>query len=133
MKIIEIRNLKKSYQGKPALRGVSFSVQKGTIHGFIGPNGAGKSTVIKSLMGGIIPDSGEIYLAGKKVSIDDYRNRKIGFMTEKVQFSNDLTVEEFIYLAGQIRQIPFRQVQNRLQKSELNEFRKKKCRELSTG
>ena len=60
MKVIEIKNLKKSYQGKFALHGVSFAVQRGTIHGFIGPNGAGKTTTIKSLMGGIIPSSGEI-------------------------------------------------------------------------
>jgi len=133
MKVIEIRNLKKSYQGKLALRGVSFSVQKGTIHGFIGPNGAGKSTTIKSLMGGIIPSAGEIYIFGKKNGEDEKVNQKIGYMFEKLDFSNNLTVEDFIYLAGPERNIPFQQVENRLQKSYLRNFRSKKCSELSTG
>ena len=133
MKVIEIRNLKKSYQGKFALRGVSFAVQRGTIHGFIGPNGAGKTTTIKSLMGGIIPSSGEIYITKKKRGEDENVNRKIGYMFEKLEFSNNLTVEDFIYLAGKERKIPFQQVESRLQKSDLRNFRTKKCSELSTG
>jgi ABC-type multidrug transport system ATPase subunit len=115
------------------LQGISFTVQRGTIHGFIGPNGAGKSTLIKSLMGGIIPNSGKIYLADRKGGGDEYINQKIGYMFEKVKFSDDLTVGDFIYLAGQARRIPLPQVENRLRKSDLNNHRKKKCQQLSTG
>ena len=65
--IIEIKKLKKSYQGKKVLRNISFSVQKGSIYGcFIGPNGAGKTTTLNCLMSGVKPNGGEIYLEGRK-------------------------------------------------------------------
>ena len=76
--VIEIRKIKKSYGNKVVLKDISFSVQKGSIHGFIGPNGAGKTTMIKSLMGGIIPSLGEIYIAKKKRGEDEYVNQKVG-------------------------------------------------------
>jgi ABC-type multidrug transport system ATPase subunit len=131
--VIEIRNLKKFYQGNAVLQDVSFFVKRGTIHGFIGPNGAGKTTVIKSLMGGIKTTFGEIYLEGRKINEDNYVNRKIGFMTEQAQFANDLTVEEFCQFAAKLRNIPKSKLENRLKHSDLNNFRRKKCRELSTG
>ena len=54
-------------------------------------------------------------------------------MFEKLDFSDNLRVEDFIYLAGEERKIPFQQVKNRLQKSDLWNFRQKKCSKLSTG
>lgn len=133
MEIIEIKDLKKAYGIKSVLKGISISVRKGTIHGFIGPNGAGKTTTIKSLMGAVIPDSGEIYITGKKRDKVEDINKKIGYMFEKLDFSNDLTVEEFIHLVGRERDISSKNVEEYLQKSELWNFKQKKCSELSTG
>src|ERR1041384_4695431 len=104
--IIEVRRLKKSYRGKTVLQSISFSVQKGSIHGFIGPNGAGKTTTLNCFTDGIKPNRGEIYLEGKKVGEDELINQKVGFMTEKAKFTEDLKVEDFIHLAGQARKIP---------------------------
>ena len=132
--IIEVRKLKKVYDGKTlVLRGISFSVKKGSIHGFIGPNGAGKTTTLNCLMSGVKPTAGEIYLKGKKVGEDELANRKIGFMTEPPEFTDNLSVEDFIHLTGELRNIPAQKVENRLRKSDLNAHRYKKCGELSTG
>src|SRR6185437_10975694 len=131
--IIEIKKLKKSYRGKIVLRNISFSVQKGSIHGFIGPNGAGKTTTLNCLMGGVKPNDGVIYLEGRKIGEDELVNQKIGFMTEQASFTEDLRVADFIHLAGQLRNIPPTQVENRLRQSDLNNHRYKKCGELSTG
>jgi len=131
--IIEIKKLKKSYRGKMVLQKISFSVQKGTIHGFIGPNGAGKTTTLNCLMSGVKSTGGEIYLEGRKIGEDELVNQKIGFMTEQAQFTEDLKVEDFIRLAGQLRNIPTQKVENRLRQSDLNNHRHKKCGELSTG
>src|SRR3954451_2029289 len=109
--VIEIKKLKKSYRGKLVLRNISFSVQKGSIHGFIGPNGAGKTTTLNCLMSGVKPNSGEIYLEDRKVGEDELVNQKIGFMTEQAQFTEDLRVEDFIHLAGQLRNIPIQKVE----------------------
>jgi ABC-2 type transport system ATP-binding protein len=131
--VIEIRNLKKSYQGKTALNEISFSVKKGTIHGFIGPNGAGKTTTLNCLIGGVKPNQGEIYLEGKQIGKNELANQKIGFMTEQAKFAGNLKVEDFIHLAGRLRNISASKVEKRLRQSDLNNHRHKKCEELSTG
>ena len=115
--IIEIRKLKKTYRDKTVLRNISFSVQKGSIRGFIGPNGAGKTTTLSCLMGGVKPSAGKIYLGGRKIGEDELVNQKIGFMTEQAQFAEDLRVEDFVRLAGQLRNIPSQKVENRLRQS----------------
>jgi ribose transport system ATP-binding protein len=64
-KILEVKNITKTYPGVVALDNVSFDVKEGEILALIGENGAGKSTVIKSIAGAITPDSGTITIAGK--------------------------------------------------------------------
>ena len=131
--IIEIKGLKKSYDKKLILKNTSFSVKKRTIHGFIGPNGAGKTTAIKCLTDSVKPNQGEIWLTGKKIGKDCYINQKIGFMTEIPRFASDLTVEEFCRLAAKSRNIPLEKLKKSLKSSDLNSFRQRKCRDLSTG
>ena len=58
--ILRAREVYKSYEGVHALRGVSFELRAGEVHGLIGENGAGKSTLIKIITGAVQPDSGEI-------------------------------------------------------------------------
>ena len=55
--ILQIRDLKVSYGGIDAVRGISFNVPKGSIMGFIGQNGAGKTTTINTILNIIEPDS----------------------------------------------------------------------------
>ena len=61
-KVIEIKNLTKSYGKKRGVDHISLSVEKGDIFGFLGPNGAGKSTTIRSMLGLIRFQEGEIRL-----------------------------------------------------------------------
>ena len=67
--LIEVKSLCKSYSSF-LLDNVTFSVPKGYIMGFVGPNGAGKTTTIKSILGMITSDGGEVTLFGEKVSDD---------------------------------------------------------------
>ncbi len=67
MKAIEIKNLTKSYGKKRGVENVSFSVEEGEIFGFIGPNGAGKSTTIRSVLGLIKKNAGEIFIFDKNI------------------------------------------------------------------
>jgi manganese/iron transport system ATP-binding protein/manganese/zinc/iron transport system ATP- binding protein len=64
---IRIRNLTVSYGGKPVLVDVSLDVPRGSVIGILGPNGGGKSTLIKSVMGFVDRDFGEVELFGEKV------------------------------------------------------------------
>lgn len=71
--MIRVTDLKKSFDGFAALRGVDMHVTKGAIYGLVGPNGAGKSTLIRHLTGIYRPDSGEVLVAGEPV----YENRGV--------------------------------------------------------
>ena len=71
--MITVTDLRKSFDGFEALRGVDMHVKKGAIYGLVGPNGAGKSTLIRHLTGIYKPDAGEVFIAGEPV----YENRQI--------------------------------------------------------
>jgi ABC-type sugar transport system ATPase subunit len=76
--ILQARGLVKRYGHVTALDHADFNLYPGEILGVIGDNGAGKSTLIKALCGAVIPDAGEIMLAGKVVNVPRPRNSLIG-------------------------------------------------------
>src|SRR5271157_6149448 len=81
-RLIELRNITKSFGRVYALGGVNFSVDKGEVVGLIGDNGAGKSTLIKILAGVVRPTSGEILVRGEPVSgWNAARSREAGIET----------------------------------------------------
>ena len=104
---IDVHDLKKTYRTPftrkkvEALRGVSFSVERGHIFGFVGPNGAGKTTTIRTLMGLIRPTSGRAMLLGQPLPSRAARSR-IGFLPESPYFYDYLTVGELCDLAGRL-------------------------------
>lgn len=82
---IDIKNLSKTYPGRVALSDISFSVKKGSVHGFLGPNGAGKSTTMKILSGLIRESGGEFKISGK-----------IGFLPEHPPIYPNMTVADYL-------------------------------------
>ena len=65
--ILEIKNLTKKYKNnKNALKDINLEIKRGKIVGLLGPNGSGKTTLIKSIVGLLRPDSGEILINGHK-------------------------------------------------------------------
>jgi simple sugar transport system ATP-binding protein len=81
-RLIELRDIKKSYGNVYALGGVNLRVDQGEVVGLIGDNGAGKSTLIKILAGAVKPSSGEILVRGKPVSgWNAARSREAGIET----------------------------------------------------
>ena len=88
-KILEIKNVKKSFQSVYALSNINFNLYKGEIHCLVGENGAGKSTLMKILSGAHTPDEGEINIFGKsygKLSPKLAKNLGIGIIYQE----NDL-------------------------------------------
>lgn len=81
MAVLTVKNLVKKYPSF-RLNEVSFDLKEGQITGFIGRNGAGKTTTLHSIMGLLIPDSGEITFWGKRLSDDRFAaKQKIGFVS----------------------------------------------------
>lgn len=64
---LEMTDIKKGFVGVQALKGVTFSVKQGSVHGLIGENGAGKSTLMKILSGAYQADTGEVRIAGQTI------------------------------------------------------------------
>jgi ABC-2 type transport system ATP-binding protein len=92
---IVAENLVKHYGDHPAVDGISFTVDAGSIFGFLGPNGSGKSTTIKMLCGLVHPTSGKGEVAGYDVATQgDEVRRSIGYMAQGFTLYSDLTVDE---------------------------------------
>ena len=66
--MLEVRDLKKSFDGFQAVGGVSFTVAQHAIHAIIGPNGAGKTTLFNLITGHLRPDGGQVILKGRQVT-----------------------------------------------------------------
>ena len=101
VKAIEISNLTKSYGKKRGVKNISLTVEEGDIFGFLGPNGAGKSTTIRSMLGLIRFQEGEIKLLQK----DAVKNRRevlsrIGYMPSEAMFYPTMKVKDVIAFAA---------------------------------
>ncbi len=104
--VIEARGLVKRYGSVTALDGADFELLSGEIMAVIGDNGAGKSTLIKALSGAVIPDKGEIFVNGEKVSFRsplDARAYGIETVYQNLAVSPALNIVENLFLGREIR------------------------------
>jgi ABC-2 type transport system ATP-binding protein len=112
--VLEIRNLTKRFQGTPVVDGVSFAVRPGEITGYLGPNGSGKSTTVKILTGLLHASSGQIFYRGQNVYSDPMGFRqRLGYVPEEPNLYGYLTGLEYLQLAGGLRALPERRVNER--------------------
>lgn len=98
--ILEARQITKTFPGVKALDGVNLQVRKGEVHALVGENGAGKSTLMLTLAGIHKPDSGEIFLEGKRVTFDsshDAHQQGIGIVYQELSLVPNLSVAENIF------------------------------------
>ena len=95
--IVDIENLHHAYHRRPALCGVTFQVQRGSIHGFVGPNGAGKTTALKILATLLRPQQGCVRVFGLDL-LANYKDvrRRIGFMPDHFSMYRQMTVSEYL-------------------------------------
>ena len=107
MAMIEVQDLRKSYGDFDALRGVSFTVDKGEILGFLGPNGAGKTTCMKVITGFMAATSGSVRIDGIEVHEDSLATRaKIGYLPENAPLYVEMSVYDYLAYVAEMRGIP---------------------------
>jgi ABC-2 type transport system ATP-binding protein len=99
--VLELRGVSKSYDGRPAVSDLSFSVAQGQICGFLGPNGAGKTTSIRMILDIIQPDAGEIAVFGGPPG-GPGRDR-IGFLPEERGLYRKMTALAVITYFGRLK------------------------------
>jgi inositol transport system ATP-binding protein len=98
---LEVRDISKAFPGVMALNNVSFSARRGEVHALCGENGAGKSTLMKILNGIHKADSGDIFIEGKPVVIQnpvDARKQGIAMIFQECAFVPEMSIAESLFL-----------------------------------
>jgi ABC-2 type transport system ATP-binding protein len=99
--VVRVRGLRKSYGDHEAVRGVDFSIPRGTVFGLLGPNGAGKTTIVEILEGYRTRSGGEVSVLGSDPQEDEPGMRdRIGIVLQESGIEPDFTVREAIDLYG---------------------------------
>lgn len=103
--ILKMENIHKQFPGVYALNAVNFELKQGEVHALLGENGAGKSTLIKIIAGIYRPDDGNIFVNGKKCSIDNVnisRDMGISVIHQELCLVPNMTVSENIFLGREL-------------------------------
>ena len=94
MKLLEIKDLNKSFDNKEILKDINLSIQSGKIIGLLGKNGVGKTTLIKLINDLLTPTSGEILIKGQKIGIET--KKVISYLPERTYLNKQMKVSEVI-------------------------------------
>lgn len=103
MDMLRITDLHKRFGDKEVLRGLNLTVPEHSIYGFIGKNGAGKTTTMKTVLGLMKADLGEIIVNGEKVVYGQTStNQYIGYLPDVPEFYPFMTAPEYLRFCGEI-------------------------------
>lgn len=138
MKIIEVRDLYKSYGEVKAVNGITFDVDKGSLFAFLGVNGAGKSTTINILCGALRATDGEVVICGKSLSKEPEEIKKrIGIVFQESVLDKKLTVEENLRSRAALYGMAPKQLKERVAEVmddfRLTDLKKRRYGKLSGG
>ncbi len=101
--MVEIKNIEKSFGKLNVLKGINININKGQIIAILGPNGSGKTTLIKSILGLVIPQKGEILINGKNIKHNESYRKDIGYLSQIAKFPENLNVKELFKMIEDIR------------------------------
>jgi ABC-2 type transport system ATP-binding protein len=133
---IDVRGVTKKFGARTVVNDIAMQVRPGEIYGFLGPNGSGKTTFLRMLCGLLTPDGGE----GKCLGLD-FRSKsaeikkRVGYMTQKFSFYEDLSIEENLGFIARLYLMSQRKsaVQKSLERLGMVERRKQLAGTLSGG
>ena len=133
---IDVRGVTKKFGARTVVNDIAMQVRPGEIYGFLGPNGSGKTTFLRMLCGLLTPDGG----SGQCLGLDFRREsgeikKRVGYMTQKFSFYEDLTIEENLDFIARLYSMSQRKVavQKSLERLGMVERRKQLAGTLSGG
>lgn len=130
--MIEIKKLDKKFGNVQVLKQLDVSIKKQGIFAVLGPNGSGKTTLIKSMLGMVLPDAGNIEIKGNSVLKQfEYKN-DISYLPQIANFPANLTVKELIALIKDLRPKTANET-SLIERFKLKPFLDKKLGNLSGG
>ncbi|PJB12370.1 MAG: ABC transporter ATP-binding protein [Flavobacteriales bacterium CG_4_9_14_3_um_filter_40_17] len=134
-KVLEVKNVSKSYDNYLALNNVSLSINQGTIFGLLGPNGAGKTSLIRIINQITMPDSGTILFNGKPLSQSHIK--QIGYLPEERGLYKSMKVGEQVLYLARLKGIEKSEAKTKIdfwfKKFGIESWWNKKIEELSKG
>lgn len=98
---LEMRKISKQFNDNMVLNSIDFTADRGQVHAIVGENGAGKSTLMKILSGLFLPDSGEIWMDGMQVTIQNPKQAQelgIGMIYQEIRLFQDLNIAENVFM-----------------------------------
>src|SRR5215469_1142766 len=133
---IDVRDVTKKFGDRTVVNHIAMQVRHGEIYGFLGPNGSGKTTFLRMLCGLLRPDAG----AGQCLGMD-FRaqsaeiKKRVGYMTQRFSFYEDLSLEENLDFIARIYSVPDRKsaVDKSLERLGMSKRRKQLAGQLSGG
>jgi ABC-2 type transport system ATP-binding protein len=135
LKVLDVQQIVKSFDSVQAVKGLSFSVEKGQVFGLLGPNGAGKTTTIRMIMQIFLPDSGTIRIFGQ--SLEPSLTDRIGYMPEERGLYKKMKVIDAVIFFSELKGAAPKTVRQEasrwLKKLDLAAWADKRVEELSKG
>ena len=134
--LVEVKNLKKNYGSKEAVKGISFNIKENEILGLLGPNGSGKTTTIGMMLGLLKPSNGEILIDGKKIEENRIETlQKINFISPYIELPKKLTLKQNLIVYCKLYNVL--DIKNRIEylveKLRLEDLLNRVTGELSSG
>ncbi|MFC1541142.1 ABC transporter ATP-binding protein [Candidatus Latescibacterota bacterium] len=136
--MIRFENVTKTYNSKTGIIDLSFQVKQGEFFGYLGPNGAGKTTSIKSMIGLVHPEKGDIFIGGKSVSSEPEAVRSIiGYVPDSPFIYEKLTAIEFLRFVGGLYRMKPNEIEKKIEWLvdifEMKDWMHRKSQEYSHG
>jgi len=130
--MIQIENIHKSFGKLQVLKALNLQIEGGGIFVILGPNGSGKTTLIKSILGMVIPDKGDIRIGQKSIRKAWAYREQIDYLPQIANFPSNLTVLEMIRLIQKLRSVKTRE-EELIKLFKLEPYLHKKLGQLSGG
>ncbi|ACU07031.1 ABC transporter related [Flavobacteriaceae bacterium 3519-10] len=131
---LQIINLTKKFGAQTALNKINVEIGKSEIIGLLGPNGAGKSTLMKSIVGALKIDEGQIIFNGEDITLNDIAAKKnMGFLPENNPLYAEMYVKEYLQFVADIHQIPKTRIAEVIELVGITPEKTKKISQLSKG
>jgi ABC-2 type transport system ATP-binding protein len=131
---LQIIDLTKKFGEQTALDHINIEIKDNEIIGLLGPNGAGKSTLMKSIVGAVKIEEGQIIFNGKDIRKDEIRAKKnIGFLPENNPLYDEMYVKEYLTFVADIHKIKRERIDEVIHLIGITPEKSKKISQLSKG
>jgi ABC-2 type transport system ATP-binding protein len=112
VRALELKSVRKSYDGVVAVDNLSLAISRGSIYGLLGPNGAGKTTALRIIVGILMPDEGAVRIFGEP--FERRHLKTIGYLPEERGLYRKAKVVELLLYLGELKGVPRTTVQGRI-------------------